>query len=65
MGSREEELAARLARHLTGMRSTSMFALETFLDAVENDDVVGAQLSLAHTKGSRLEAELRIGAGDR
>lgn len=56
----EAELAARIAKQLTSMRSTSRFALSTFLDALEDSEVKGAALVLEKGDG-HLEARVEIG----
>lgn len=63
LSQEEIELGLRLARALKGSRATSRFAIRTFLAAVDEPEVIGADLSLSydHRKG-HLEAESRIAA---
>lgn len=59
----EAELAMRLARALKNVRPTSRFAIRTFLAAIEEDGVIGAELAVRydHRQG-HLECESRIRA---
>lgn len=55
-------LALALARAMKGARRTSQFAVETFLAAIEEPDVIGARLEMTYTKKEgRVECALHVG----
>lgn len=56
------ELALRIAEVLQATRGTSTFAVDTFLRAVESDDVIGARLEMRYRKKEgRVEASVHVG----
>lgn len=61
----DTELVQALAGALLKCRSTSRFALETFVRAVESEGVRGARLEIGYNAGEPLEAEVYVGMNGR
>jgi hypothetical protein len=52
-----------MADAMDGMRGTSRYATDTFLEAVAASEVLEATLLLRYVKGDQVEAVVQIGMG--